>query len=327
MAQNKFQLTLPSKSSMSTYANNSASRYTTKLCRPITLDGDWEAALMEVQFPGTWFRLASPECFLVYLLPDDESISKKVGNSIHYALDDIMYSYNLSKTAAGNLYNTKASYTPFDLSRMRSMFIVQAGGYESPKALFNKINQGFRNMLTYGYTDRTKLLSEINVKYYYDKKSNRVTISHPGFKAMQIVAQNPVLLSRLGMKLIKVVNHKKAGDLDADRVVYVFDGFNLRHPNKQPVIDESSLHIHSNIIRYQQVGSTQAQLLATVPPTHAYGSQESWSANPPLYLPLSVNYLDNIEIWIENDKEEPYPFESEDRVIVRLDCRRRPLSI
>ena len=182
-------------------------------------------------------------------------------------------------------------------------------------------------MLTYECSDRTEMLTAINLKYNYDKKSNTVTISHPGFKAMHIVALNPVLLSRLGLKQLKVINHKKVGESDADRVVYVFDGFNLRPPNKQPAIDESSLHIHSNIIRYQQVGSTQAQLLATVPPTHAYGSQESWSANPPLYLPMSVTSLDNVEIWIDNDKKEPYPFESEDRVIVRLDCRRRPLSI
>ena len=91
MAQNKFQLTLPSKSSMSTYPNNSASRYTTKLCRPITLDGDWEAALMEVQFHGRWINLASPECFLVWLLPDDESVKNKIGNCPEYVLSEFKF--------------------------------------------------------------------------------------------------------------------------------------------------------------------------------------------------------------------------------------------
>ena len=325
MAQNKFQLTLPSKSSMSRYPQNSANRYTTKLCRPVNLDGDWEMALMEVQFPGTWLRLASPECFLVWLWPDDYSVKKKIGNSGEYVLNVFMDSYNPIKTDAANLYNTEVSYNPFDVSRMRSMFLLQAGPYESPKALFNKINQGLRNILTDGYSDRTEMLNTINLKYKYDKKSNRVTISHPGFKAMHILTLNPVVLSRLGLKQHKLINLKRNGN--ADRVVYAFDGFQLRQPNKQPGIDESSLHIHSNIIRFQQVGSGQAQLLATVPPTHAYGAQESWSANPPLYLPLSVTYLDNIEIWIENDQKEPYPFESADRVIVRVECRRRPLSI
>jgi len=312
---------------MSTYPNNSASRYTTKLCRPITLDGDWEAALMEVQFPGRWINLANPECFLVWLLPDDNSVKNKIGNSVEYVLNEFMYYNNTSKTDANNLHITKQTYYPFDDSRMVSMFFLHAGSYDSPKTIFNKINQGFRNMLTYECSDRTEMLTAINLKYNYDKKSNTVTISHPGFKAMHIVALNPVLLSRLGLKQLKVINHKKAFDSDADRVIYVFDGFKLRQPNKEPVIDESSLHIHSNIIRYQQVGSTQAQLLSTVPPTHAYGSQESWSANPPLYLPMSVTSLDNVEIWIDNDKKEAYPFESEDRVIVRLECRRRPLSI
>ena len=170
MAQKKFQLTLPSKSSMSSYPQNSASRYTTKLCRPVNLDGDWEMALMEVQFPGTWLRLASPECFLVWLWPDDYSVKKKIGNSGEYVLNVFMDSYNPSKTDAANLYNTEESYNPFDVSRMRSMFLLQAGSYESPKALFNKINQGLRNILTDGYSDRTEMLNTINLKYKYDKK-------------------------------------------------------------------------------------------------------------------------------------------------------------
>ena len=107
MAQKKFKLTLPSKSSMSTYPNNSASRYSTKLCRPITLDGDWEAALMELQFPGRWINLASPECFLVWLLPHENSVKNKIANCPEFVLNEFKFYNNVSKEDATYLHSTK----------------------------------------------------------------------------------------------------------------------------------------------------------------------------------------------------------------------------
>ena len=75
-----------------------------------------------------------------------------------------MYYNNYTKSNATNLHMTKQTYDPFDDSRMVSMFFLHAGSYESPKAIFNKINQGFRNMLTYGACDRTEMLTTINLK-------------------------------------------------------------------------------------------------------------------------------------------------------------------
>jgi len=51
-----FYLTLPSNSSEK-YYDNTLTRFTTKLTKPIQLQGDWEVGLEELIFPKTWFNL------------------------------------------------------------------------------------------------------------------------------------------------------------------------------------------------------------------------------------------------------------------------------
>ena len=54
MSREQFYLTLPSNSSFKNYPENTLSEYTTQLSRTIQLDGEWEVALAEIQYPRTW---------------------------------------------------------------------------------------------------------------------------------------------------------------------------------------------------------------------------------------------------------------------------------
>ena len=47
----EFQITLPSNASMELYPENEATNYTTKLCYPLNLEGNWEVALVDLQYP------------------------------------------------------------------------------------------------------------------------------------------------------------------------------------------------------------------------------------------------------------------------------------
>ena len=47
-------ITLPSNSSMKYFPDNTVTNYTTKLARPIELNGLWEVALVEIVYPHTW---------------------------------------------------------------------------------------------------------------------------------------------------------------------------------------------------------------------------------------------------------------------------------
>ena len=52
-----FYLTLPSNSSDKTFANNKPQSYRVQLPRAIVLDGKWEAALTEIQYPHNWINI------------------------------------------------------------------------------------------------------------------------------------------------------------------------------------------------------------------------------------------------------------------------------
>lgn len=52
-----FYLTLPSNASMTVHPNNKPQSYTVELSQPINLEGSWEVALMELQYPTNWHNL------------------------------------------------------------------------------------------------------------------------------------------------------------------------------------------------------------------------------------------------------------------------------
>src|ERR1700733_14247240 len=62
-----FYISLPSNSSMHYYPNNTVTRYTTRLENGISLSGDWEVGLVEIQYQHTWFNLEKGEGQILYL--------------------------------------------------------------------------------------------------------------------------------------------------------------------------------------------------------------------------------------------------------------------
>ena len=50
----EFQITLPSNTNLELYPENAANNYTTKLCYPLNLQGNWEVALVDIQYPLEW---------------------------------------------------------------------------------------------------------------------------------------------------------------------------------------------------------------------------------------------------------------------------------
>ena len=59
-----FYATLPSNSSFDYFPNNTLTGYTTKLAEPITLKGQWEVGLCEIQYPFTWHNVTKSNCAL-----------------------------------------------------------------------------------------------------------------------------------------------------------------------------------------------------------------------------------------------------------------------
>ncbi|KAK6175875.1 hypothetical protein SNE40_014252 [Patella caerulea] len=59
-------LTLPSNNSVNYFPSNKISHYTTKLARPLQLDGAWTCGLVEIQYPCSWNKIYLKDCWLSY---------------------------------------------------------------------------------------------------------------------------------------------------------------------------------------------------------------------------------------------------------------------
>ena len=129
----QFYLTLPSKSSMEYYPENTVANFKTRLANPISLEGDWDVALFEIQYKRMWY-------------------------TINYEDTQITYQYELPTTV---------SFIPEGPNKPRelALLIIPQGYYntidETVKTL-NSIFEQFKNNLgrdnapTFGYNNRTK---------------------------------------------------------------------------------------------------------------------------------------------------------------------------
>ena len=67
-----FYVTLPSNSSMDIYPDNKTCQFTTKLHTPLSLNGDYEVGLAEIQFQCTWYNIRQYSNTLTYFSKDAE---------------------------------------------------------------------------------------------------------------------------------------------------------------------------------------------------------------------------------------------------------------
>ena len=70
--KSQFYLTLPSNSSTGYYPENTVSNYITHLSRAISLEGEWEVAVVEVHYPCSLLTLSENSTIIIYAYPKDQ---------------------------------------------------------------------------------------------------------------------------------------------------------------------------------------------------------------------------------------------------------------
>lgn len=83
MAGGDFYVTLPSNASSTTYPDNRISNYRIKLAKALDLRGEWEMALIEIQYPRTWTSFLEADA--VFTVTDKpRSRSRKIKMAVGY---------------------------------------------------------------------------------------------------------------------------------------------------------------------------------------------------------------------------------------------------
>ncbi len=62
----EFQLTLPSNASITFSPDNKPANYTTTPPSPISLEGEWEVALIDIQYPHNWMNIPK-DVYIIFI--------------------------------------------------------------------------------------------------------------------------------------------------------------------------------------------------------------------------------------------------------------------
>ena len=328
MEEASFQYTLPSNSSSAYFPNNKANKYQVKLPHPITLSGEWEVALVDIQYQTPWLSLEQPLYFVLWMLPEDFKIFNLVNNESAAFRDYYLYG-NESAVPAHEVMWSRETYNPWnEAGKLATIIALPAGNFDSISDCVSSLNQEILLFLSYRHWPaKLPKHKELEISFHYNSENKQMYANILGFKAIQLVSTEPSILSSLGFHYIKSHQHKAINGRDKDKTFYVFDGTKAGAPKLQTSNINNFMYIHSNLIQHQNIGHNKAQLLAIVPVRAAHGGQSYWKCDPPFYLPLKSSELDTIDIKIENEKGEPFPFTPNTNVIMRLHFRRRPHTI
>ena len=92
MATSQFYVTLPNTSSSQFFPDNKLSSFTTNLHTPLRLNGDWEVALVEINYPRTWYNVSGDTCKVYYTSTHDQELkSVKIPPGYYETVEEILY--------------------------------------------------------------------------------------------------------------------------------------------------------------------------------------------------------------------------------------------
>ena len=326
MADQSFQITLPSKSSSRYFPDNHGNHFQVKLPSPITLQGEWEAGLVDIQFDNYWLYLEKPQHVLMWVLPENEKIFYALNVEAKKSIDTYTTNGENNCAEGRDLKLSRDTYRPFkSIRQIAFIFQIPSGFYESPAGCLNEINHAIKGCLKplLGYRSYSEHRESINLNFLYDPISKEIKTVLAGFKKVQFLTQDPFLLNSLGFHKLRHNMHNPVSNQDHEIKFYVFDALSRSTPNLLARTSNSALYLCTDLLKLQSFGNGYEPLLGIVPfitQTHGY---IYWKSNPPFYLPLNRAHLDTIEIWIKNEKREPFPFRVNSKSVVRLHFRRR----
>ena len=304
--EDEIYVTLPSNVSSSIFPDNKPSNYKTQLNVPLELPGEWEVALVDIQYPHSWPNFKQ-DC------------------DVHFTI----YGQNLNWTEAELEVVQKAAYVP-DAVSLRALCDHICAAFpdgRQPVMLHLHIPSGFFENSDSLATEVVKWFNEteqnttgVKMKYSYDSLAHLVKLSSEN-GTIEILMESPYFMDRLGFPYLdrttleNFVTYK-----------YALLGKDIYSSTEKPYLEDvSALYVYTDIVKYQMVGNTQAPLMGVFPVQGEHGKQLYWNFNPPYYLPVTKTFIPDVQIQLATETGSEIPFREGD-VVCRLHFRRKQFS-
>ena len=141
MEENNFQYTAPSNSSAAYFPNNNPNKFQVKVPYPLTLNGEWEVCLVDIQYHTSWLTLEQPQHFILWMFPEEmkifDLINYEAAVSKQYYLEGTQ-----SAVPSKDIQWSTQTYRPFNSDlRLSTIIALPAGHYDSISDCVSALNQ------------------------------------------------------------------------------------------------------------------------------------------------------------------------------------------
>lgn len=265
-----FYLTLPSNSSEKYYQNNTLTHFFTKLHNDISLNGEWEAALVEIMYPRNWYNVDEQ-----YMIVKCEECDGCVDTHV---TEDVI-DYELQVRVPSGYYSTMEELIEMlnnAISKEFSKDII------SP-AVLQAIAKG-------GKTFRVD--EKLWPRFRYYKPSRHVYLS---MQAGMTVTLTNKLAMILGLETETYASH--AVTVRSNLTSDIEGGLH-------------AMYVYCDLLECVPVGDTAVPLLRIVKVGGQRDEMVQIEYDQPRYFPLQKKVFDSVEIDIRDDTGEHISFDS-----------------
>jgi len=307
----EIQLTLPSNSSIDFFPDNKPGLYHTKLSSTLNLEGDWEAALMEIQYPHNWKNLENDMYIGMVLVPSHADNRKlEALKSLCRITTHPLTPKHFSSEDVKLMEDSPLMKIP---NACLTIIRIPAGYYASPEEFVERVNLAIREAFTHPANPSENLVDDFGLTFIYDRFTKLVPRRMNNLGGCLFLSNNPIFQAALALVPV-----------DANLPDSKLFNSSLTAKRRSRLDTTTTLFIYSDIIKYQYVGDTQAPLMGVCPVTGRDGEQCHYVFNPPFYIPLNTQSIPTIELKVMDDYGEIIPFEPTGKVLCRIILRRRP---
>lgn len=299
-----FYLTLPSN----TVTENTTANFSVHLPRKLQLQGRWEVALVEIQYPYSWNNVS------------DKSSQRHSGEERKWIDKVLHFDSDISKSE--NWIHVYFANDTF------AAIFVPAGHYGTIRQLLGAIEYG-KKLASLGIDDALKttalpegynLLPEhsdyikFGFSFHFEQTIKRVICR---------IWDGKVKYIGLSPKLQYMLGFDKSGidfrdDDDAETKEQSTEA--KFHPDLR--VGFYSIYVYCSLVEPQIVGNVTAPLLRSVHIDGTYGDIVEKLYQSPHYVPVVAKEVDRIEIDIKDDNDQSVPFQF-GKTVVKLHFRKK----
>ena len=312
-------MTLPSNGCKQYTTQNKASSYKTYFPEPLDVEGKWEVALVEMQYPLSW-----------KLLENKATIGLLVWDDAFYEEDKPEDKDKVMEMAYKNHFKYRPNQTLY-----YSEADIPAGFYASPFHLAKVIHANLVRLLYMIYgalkVSSVQKQPEDCVFLEMDEADGLISFSSKYFK-MELV------LFKQHRDLAEILGFTWDGDSSMVRYTLrkipnkddLWENKTSRgecHSIKPPSMFHSpALYVYSDVIKNDQVADVKVQLLRTVHIDGKMGTSVCKEFQRPYYKPVAKQYINDILLEIKDDTGKDLDFTT-GKVICVLHFRRCGLAV